>query len=308
MYSSLFNLMGMMFLIIAAGFVLRRRGIITDEGKKVLTDIILCFVLPCNILKSYMMAIEPGFWSTMLALLAVATGVQVLSLILAHTLYRRFRPSEMQVYQYGTVTSNSGFLGLPVTEGVFGPTGVLYASVFLVPQRIVMWTAGAAFFQKGNGSKWSAYRKILTNVCMIATYFGLLVMLLQIKFPPVIEKTITTVSSSNTALTMLYIGAVIGDVDFNGLVSWNQVYYATVRLVLIPLITFSASSLLGLKPLVVGVATLLSAMPCGSTTPLLAAKYGADEIAGAKAVIFTTVLSLITLPIWSMILLSGMPA
>ena len=139
---------------------------------------------------------------------------------------------------------------------------------------------------------------------MLATYFGILVMMLQIKFPPVIEKTITTVSASNTAMTMLYIGSVIGDVDFNGLISRNQVYYATIRLIIIPLIVFAVTSLLGLKPLIVGVATLLSAMPCGSTTPLLAAKYGADEIAGAKAVIFTTVLSLITLPIWSMILLS----
>ncbi len=306
MYSSLFNLMGMMFLIIAAGVVLRKRGIITDEGKKVLTNIILSFVLPCNILKSYMVAIEPGFLSTLVILLAVASGIQLLALTLAHLLYRGFRESEKQVYQYGTVTSNSGFLGLPVTDGVFGSTGVLYASVFLVPQRIVMWTAGAAFFQKGGGNRWAAYRKILTNICMLATYFGLIVMLLQIKFPPVIEKTITTVSSANTALTMLYIGSVIGDVDFNGLISKNQIYYAVIRLILIPLIVFIVTSLLGIKPLIVGVATLLTAMPCGSTAPLLAAKYGADEIAGAKAVIFTTVLSLITLPIWSMILLSRM--
>ncbi|MCR5732912.1 MAG: AEC family transporter [Sphaerochaetaceae bacterium] len=305
MYASLFNLMGMMFLTIFAGAFLRRKGIITDEGKKVLTDIILLFILPCNIIKSYMMSIEEGFWLTFFILLLVASGVQALSLILAHTLYRGMKESERQVYQYGTVCSNAGFLGLPFTDGVFGTTGLLYATVFLVPQRIVMWTAGAAFFQKG-GASWKAYKKILTNVCMIATYFGIIVMLFQLKFPPVIELTISKVAAANTALTMIYIGSVVGDVDFHGLITRNQVYFAIIRLFIIPLITYVICSLIGLKPLVVGVATLIAAMPCGSTTPLLAQKYGADVIAGAKAVIFTTVLSLVTLPLWSMFLLSRM--
>lgn len=303
MYTSLMNLMGMMFLTILAGALLRRKGIITDEGKKVLTDLILLFILPCNIIKSYMMSIENGFWTTFFIILAVASGVQALSLILAHLLYRGMNESEKQVYQYGTVCSNAGFLGLPVTDGVFGTTGLLYATVFLVPQRIVMWTAGAAFFQKG-GSSWQSYKKILTNVCMIATYIGIVVMLFQIKFPPVIENTITKVSNANTALTMIYIGSVVGDVDFHGLITKNQIYFAVIRLFLIPMMVYFISSSIGLKPLVVGIATLLSAMPCGSTTPLLAQKYGADVIAGAKAVIFTTVLSLITLPLWSMFLLS----
>ena len=54
--------------------------------------------------------------------------------------------------------------------------------------------------------------------------------------------------------------------------------------------------------MVTGVSTFLAAMPAGSTTSLLAAKYGADEVSAAKCVIFTTALSVISLPVWGMIL------
>ena len=62
--------------------------------------------------------------------------------------------------------------------------------------------------------------------------------------------------------------------------------------------------LCGIEPLLGAVATLITAMPAGSTTPILAARYGADEATGAKAVILTTVLSMATLPAWSFFLLS----
>ena len=55
--------------------------------------------------------------------------------------------------------------------------------------------------------------------------------------------------------------------------------------------------------LITGVSTLLSATPAGSTTSLLAAKYGADGEAGARCVVFTTALSAVTIPVWSMLLL-----
>ena len=40
--------------------------------------------------------------------------------------------------QYCTLVSNGGFLGNPVAEGVYGDMGLLYASLFLIPMRVVM--------------------------------------------------------------------------------------------------------------------------------------------------------------------------
>lgn len=42
------------------------------------------------------------------------------------------------VIQYGVICSNAGFLGNPLAEGIFGSEGLMLASIYLIPQRIVM--------------------------------------------------------------------------------------------------------------------------------------------------------------------------
>lgn len=48
--------------------------------------------------------------------------------------------------QYATICSNSGTMGTPVAEGIFGQEGVFLSAIFLIPLRIAMWTLGIAFF------------------------------------------------------------------------------------------------------------------------------------------------------------------
>jgi hypothetical protein len=74
--------------------------------------------------------------------LIASIGIQLFYVVLTKILFNRFHDGEKQVYQYATVCSNAGFMGNPISQGVFGDLGLLYASVFVIPQRIVMWTAG----------------------------------------------------------------------------------------------------------------------------------------------------------------------
>ena len=302
MFSELYRLMGMMVLLMGAGFLMRKTGIITPEGKKCLTDIILYAILPCNIIKAFSREMEAGFWSTFFMVLLMAILAQVVSFLLSRLLYRRFDAGEKCVYQYATVCSNSGFMGNPLAEGVFGETGLLYASIFLIPQRIVMWTAGVSSFQKTESGK-TAYRKILTHPCMVATYIGMVIMVFQIPLPGVLGDTILAFSNCCTAMTMVYIGTILTDVDFRELFGKHQIFFAAIRLALIPALVYGICRLTGMDALITGVSTLLSATPAGSTTSLLAAKYGADEKAAARCVVFTTALSAVTIPVWSMFLL-----
>ena len=157
----------------------------------------------------------------------------MIAMLIAHFCYRRMLEGERQVFQYGTVCSNAGFMGNPLAEGVFGDIGLVYASIFLIPQRIVMWTAGVSFFSK-ESDKRQVYKKIATHPCMLATYVGLLILILQIQLPLVVEKTVYSLSNCCTAMTMLYIGTILVDVDVKTLINRHQVYYAALRLGLHP--------------------------------------------------------------------------
>lgn len=305
MYETMANLMGMMFLLIMTGFMLRKFGLITDAGKKCITDVLLYAILPCNIIKAFTADLGSDHWKEFAVLLVVAVAVQVLALIICHFCYNRMNAGEKAVYQYATVCSNSGFLGNPVAESVFGSMGLLYASVFLIPQRVVMWTAGVSYFTRETDKR-KAYKKILIHPSMIATYIGFIILIFHLTIPTPIYKAVVSLSNCTTAMTMMYVGTILVGVDFKDLITKKQLYYNLIRLVIMPAIIWIGCRLLQIDPLITGVGVLLTSMPAGSTTSLLAAKYEADEESAAKCVVLSTLLSIIAIPVWSGILLAAL--
>lgn len=44
---------GMLFSLMILGAFLKRKGIITDEGKRVIADLVIFVTLPCSIIESF---------------------------------------------------------------------------------------------------------------------------------------------------------------------------------------------------------------------------------------------------------------
>ena len=85
-----------------------------------------------------------------------------------------------------------------------------------------------------------------------------------------------------------------------------MLFRSGLRLIVIPLLVYAGCLACAVDPLVTGVSVLLAAMPAAGTTAILAAKYDGDAAYASKCVVTTTVLSLLTTPIWSMILLRAL--
>ena len=64
--------------------------------------------------------------------------------------------------------------------------------------------------------------------------------------------------------------------------------------------------LFALDALVTGVSVVLAAMPAASVTAIMAAKYGADAEFATRCVVFSTLISMATIPLWCIFLVSGM--
>jgi hypothetical protein len=120
--------------------------------------------------------------------------------------------------------------------------------------------------------------------------------------PLVMTKTITTIGNCNTALSMMVIGMILADADWKALFDKEVLCYSLLRLVLMPLALYVVCLALGLPALVTGVCVILTAMPAGATTSILASKYGCDEIFATKLVVASTILSMISIPVWNIIL------
>ena len=300
-YSSLINLQGMLFLLVAAGIILRKTGILHEEAKAVLTDLVIYLILPCNIISSFLIEFNISVLKKFAVILLIATLIQVVSLFLANVLYNKEEDGRKKVLQYGTVCSNAGFMGNPIAEGVFGAQGLMFASIFLIPQRIVMWSAGVSYFTESPDRR-TIVKKVMTHPCIIAVYIGMFFMITQIQMPQFLEHTIRGVGGCTTTVSMVLIGTILAEVKLKSVLDWGIVKYTAIRLFFIPLLVFLSCHLFSVDPMLLGVSVLLTGMPAGSTTAILAAKYGGDYIFATKCVVITTLLSLVTIPLWCMFL------
>lgn len=296
------SLQGTMFLLMFIGIVARRKNILTAEGKVMLTDLLIYIFLPFNIANSFRMEFDMSVLVKFAVILLFATIAQFICMFLSRVLYKNVEERKKKVLQYATVCSNSGFMGIPVVEGVFGAEGLMYGSVCLIPQRIVMWTAGISCFTEA-GNKKDAIKRVIVHPCIIAVYIGLALMLFQIQLPDFMDKTLKSVGNCTTSVSMILIGAILGEIKgFKSIFSKTLFFYTGVRLFLIPLLVLIACKLGGVNSLSTGIEVLISGMPAGSTTAILASKYNGDYIFAGKCIVVTTVLSIITIPLWCMLI------
>lgn len=300
-FSGMFTTQGMMFLILMLGYLLSKSGMIPENGKKLLSDLTLNVTLPASIIKSFQTEFSAGIARSCAAIALVSLFIQVACTLFSGYLYPHMPHDRKRILQYSTVTSNAGILGSVVAQGIFGEMGLLYASIYLIPQRIFMWSVGMRYFTDGLDKK-KILRQVALNPCIIAVGVGLVIMLFQVPLPAVLSAAVKNIASGNTLLAMLLVGNILAQVDLRTVPEWDTLYYSFVRLVLVPGIVLLCCRLAGMESLVTNVAVVLSGMPGPATAAALAAKYGCEEQFATKCVVLSTLLSLVTVPVWCLIL------
>lgn len=206
----------------------------------------------------------------------------------------------MSVLRYGTIVSNAGFMGNPIAQGLYGDLGLLYASIYLIPMRAVMWSFGVTCFTGTQGK--GVLKKILTHPCIVAVFLGMILMITQIQLPTGIEQTIRYAGNANTALSMIVIGNILAEVKASEILDLKAWWFCFVRLAMIPLIVLICCHFAGIDELVKQVSVVLAGMPAAATTAILAAKYDGDAHFAAKIVFLSTLLSMLSVPLLCMLM------
>ena len=289
------------FVMIAVGFLLRKTRIVGKEAERVITDLVLYAVLPCSIFNSFLGGQSDAAGADYLAVLLVSIVIQFLALLYGKFAFPKENADRRCSLGYAMICSNAGFLGNAITEGVFGATGLSLTSIYLIPQRIMMWSEGLAIYS-GVSDRKSTIKKVLTHPCVIACFLGLIVMACGWTIPPLLLTPIQQLGRCNTPLTMLMIGMILSEIDLKHLVDRTIALFTLHRLVLMPLIVWLICLALSVNRTVTGVSVLLAAMPAGATTSMLSAKYGRDPQFATRLVVFTTLCSVPAIFIWSLLL------
>lgn len=307
---AMLQLQFIIFALIGIGFFTRRKGMVSREGQKNITDLIINIILPCNIVASFSSSLSDNVLYDFLLVFVISVCMEILSVLYANIAYRNTEEKMKKCLTYGIFVSNAGFLGNPVAEGVFGSVGLMMASVYLIPVRVMMWSKGIAIFS-GVSDRRQTLRKVITHPCVIACILGILIMLTElfVGIPIVPEPLLAllqTIGRCNTGLSMMVIGMILSDIDLSTLFDRAVVRYTIERLLLLPGAYALILLLLSKAGLVSGIAprlsVLLAAMPAPATLSMLSSKYDCAPDFATRMVILSTLCSIPTIFLWSLVL------
>ena len=83
----MFHLQLTLFLLLVFGYVCAKAGIITKEGRKVLTALVIDLFLPCSIIRSFCVTFDESILQKMGLILFIGFAYQFASLFLSRFLF-----------------------------------------------------------------------------------------------------------------------------------------------------------------------------------------------------------------------------
>ena len=291
------------YLLIVAGALLRGTGLMRKEHDEGVMRVVYSVMMPCFMLDKILGSAVLRSGAVVFSSIGVGFGLLLVGITIGFVVGRIIgleRGTGMRTFALASGCQNFGFTAAPVVEILWSTGTLALLFVHNIGVELAMWSVGVMIMSGDRGIRW---RK-LVNGPVIAVTGGLLLVALGWDAH--------CVGPARKAMSMIGIGAFPLAIVITGCTIMDLVVAekptlkiicgsSMVRLVLAPLAYLTAAKYLPLATELRQVVVVQAAMPAAMTPIMLARMYGGRPVIAAQVVVFTTGLSLFSLP-WIILL------
>lgn len=296
----LFKQIAQLFLMILMGYIIVKTKLLKGEDSKVLSKIILYLIIPAVIINAFQVDYSPNVTKGLITACIASIILQFLLLFVTYIMQKMFHLDSVEFTS--AYYSNSGNLIVPLVTYILGGKWVVYGCVFMIVQLFFIWSQGKNMISREKGIN---LKKILLNINMISVFLGVILFFTKIRFPEIINNTLSSVGGMIGPLSMIVTGMLIAEVNLKDIFTNKRVYLVTVlRLIIQPLIALVVINLLGMRgwhpqgDKIILITYLAAITPCASTVTQMCQVYGNDSKYASAINVMTTLLSIITMPVF----------
>ncbi len=288
---------GIMALYMMAGFALFRKGWITKEGSKTLANVLIRLIIPCSILNGFCVAHTEETLARFFLIALLTAGALLVAMFLSWLVYRK-KPMD----QFAAAFPNCGFIGIPLVRAVLGEEYVLYAVPFVALLNVLQFLYSNRLFADAKTRR--PVKELLLHPILIGTGIGLVLFLLNgsAVVPPFLSEAVRGIAWMNSPVAMIVLGVYLAQTDLKKLFLTPRLYaLSAVRLLLIPIVTAALLLLTGVDHISKTVILLCGSASIGANIAVYAQLYDADYAYACQAVALSTVLSIVTMPLLTLL-------
>lgn len=214
------------------------------------------------------------------------------------------------IFQSTFTTSNTIFVGLPVTMALFGEEAIPYTLLYFFANTTFFWTLGNACIQAD--AKDFSYRQMLNfrtlkrifSPPILGFLASLGILILNIPLPKFFMDTAQYMGNLTTPLAIIFIGVTLYSMNLKKFsFDLGLIGICLGRFIIAPLSMYLLSFIFPMPELMFKVFVIMASLPAMIQTVVLSSLYNTDVEYATLVVSITTLLSIITIPIY-MVLLS----
>lgn len=291
---------------IGIGFFLRLVGLFGDTEGVVLRQFVVRFTVPVFVFFSVFEA--PPDSIRAIGPMAGALPLVTAGLFVLGWFASRFvegAPAKTAVHACCTF-GNYGWMGLGVAQALLGPEGVLRALFFILPWWPVFYAFGLPIGlmhvgRRKGGVPWR-HALAVAAAPLTALALGLACNLGSVRLPSLVAGAVKPFGDMTIPLILLSVGMML---DFSRVRAHLRpaLLVSAVTLGVGPFIGAAVAALLTRDPVSARVMVIQAAMPVATLVPVLADSYEMDMDLANTAIVVSTALALVTIPVVS--ILSG---
>lgn len=297
------------FVMIAIGFFLNKKDIIPYSVNKYLIQILLLITTPCMITQSLLTReiTEDTFAATMQVLIGSVVFFAI-AIGLSYVIGKSFKLKDKDnrsVYMVLMTSVNTAFMGFPVTKAIFGDQLFYFMVIQNIILTLYLYTLMPMQFNIGSGKTTGLGKmmKKMVNPCTVAALGSVILLFCGFKLPESISNGLGTIGDMTTPLSMIVVGIELGQSRVLDIIKNRHLDIATfVSLVVMPALTLLLVYWLPLATEAKAILVFAAAFPVAVITVPVSIQENKDSKLAAEGVALTTFFSLITIPMWALII------
>lgn len=292
------------FILIFLGWLCTRIKLFNKEQSSALNNYAYYIAMPVLIFQTLSKMDIKSIWQSNFVLVNILAVLVVIILVYILGKVFKINRQTLGVFIVGCFLGNVAFIGIPFHSLLLGKDGVAYSSISAALITFLASTIGIYLIEKGLVSKEVSLRKKINNLIKIIfkpMVFSVLLAVafsfLKINLPSVVTKVLDIISSSTTAVSLFAVGIFIYGNSIKE--RFSLTLALTIgSLVVMPFVVWVFTWFFPLGKTEMMTTVLQAAMPLATMNFILAHQYKIEEKLIANAILLSTVLSAVTLPVW----------
>lgn len=290
------------FLVIAAGYILKRIGMLNGEFVKCANKFNFSVTLPVLLFVDLLATdIIGDFDLTYVLFCAVVAVVVFVGLWIGARVFLKDKSLVGEFVQAG-YRSSAAILGVAFIQNIYGDSGMAPVMIIGCVPLFNIFAVLALTFEGENGKDSAEHIKqslinIIKNPIIIAIAAGVFASLIKINFPEIIDKTLLSFAKMASPLALITIGAGFEEKKALSKIK-PTVSAALIKLMVLPAVFLPLAVKLGFRDqALVGLIIMLGS-PTTPSSYIMAKNMGHDGVLTSSVVVATTLMSSVTLTLW----------